>query len=114
MPRAAALSSPRRRTAWLLVIAFPSFLDGHAAAQLPPGPSVQRARVRNSYDALGAAEPLADKLQGFISDATPAIAKLLAERGYRHTLLVTSQGLSCGNFRATLDGILVGFIGPPK
>jgi enterochelin esterase-like enzyme len=90
---------------------------GKVAVQSPADFAKYAPRTLERYTA----EPLADKLQLFITagtigdgDAAPTFAKLLAEKGYRHTLLLTNEGHSWGNFRASLDDILVGLIGPPK
>jgi enterochelin esterase-like enzyme len=90
---------------------------GRIAIQSPARFDRYAPRVLDRY----ATEPLSDKLQVFITagtigdgDAAPTFAKLLAEKGYRHTLLLTNEGHSWGNFRAMLDDILVGLIGPPK
>jgi enterochelin esterase-like enzyme len=90
---------------------------GKIAVQSPANFAKYAPRTFERY----ATEPLAEKLQFLITagtigdgDAAPMFAKLLAEKGYRYTLLLTNEGHSWGNFRATLDDILVSLIGPPK
>jgi enterochelin esterase-like enzyme len=89
---------------------------GKVAVQSPADFAKYAPRTLERY----ATQPLAGRLQVFVTAGTigdgaaaPTFAKLLAEKGYQHKLLLTNEGHSWGNFRATLDDILVDLIGPP-